>query len=185
MMRRELLVASWLRASSSASHLGALNGLPPLIGFPVGCGRIEGSSTGCCPTFTGFQAATSGRAGNFMAAEHAAGHLDHAAPTSRKVWRWVVAFGAAATGQNGATLAGASCWRWGIGLQNFPEGLAVAMPSGGGLSRGRALWYGQLSGIVEPIAGVLAHALVQVPNRSFLRPGVCGRRDDLRRLRRS
>src|SRR5690606_19061956 len=43
----------------------------------------------------------------------------------------------------------------GIGLQNFPEGIAVSMPLRRmGLSRARSFFYGQLSAIVEPIAGV-------------------------------
>lgn|SRR5574341_1192738 len=49
----------------------------------------------------------------------------------------------------------------GIGLQNLPEGLAVALPlRRDGMSRGKALWYGQLSAIVEPIAAVLGAVLV-------------------------
>ncbi|KAM8946555.1 zinc transporter ZIP11 isoform 2-T2 [Pelodytes ibericus] len=44
----------------------------------------------------------------------------------------------------------------GIGIQNFPEGLAVSLPlRGAGISTWKAFWYGQLSGMVEPIAGVL------------------------------
>ncbi|XP_076616061.1 zinc transporter ZIP11 isoform X1 [Chaetodon auriga] len=44
----------------------------------------------------------------------------------------------------------------GIGIQNFPEGLAVSLPlRGAGVSSWTAFWYGQLSGMVEPIAGVL------------------------------
>lgn len=44
----------------------------------------------------------------------------------------------------------------GIGIQNFPEGIAVAMPlRRQGVSRWKSFWYGQLSAIVEPIAGVL------------------------------
>jgi ZIP family zinc transporter len=44
----------------------------------------------------------------------------------------------------------------GIGLQNFPEGSAVSLPlRRDGMSRARAFWYGQLSGVVEPVAGVL------------------------------
>lgn len=67
-----------------------------------------------------------------------------------------VAFGAAAAGLGGATLTGAIALALGIGLQNFPEGLAVAMPlRREGLSRFRAFTYGQLSGMVEPIAGIL------------------------------
>ena len=49
----------------------------------------------------------------------------------------------------------------GIGLQNFPEGTAVALPiRREGASRVRALWWGQLSAIVEPVAGVIGAALV-------------------------
>ncbi|KFP86348.1 Zinc transporter ZIP11, partial [Acanthisitta chloris] len=43
----------------------------------------------------------------------------------------------------------------GIGIQNFPEGLAVSLPlRGAGFSTWKAFWYGQLSGMVEPLAGV-------------------------------
>ena len=72
-----------------------------------------------------------------------------------------VAFGAAAAGIEGATLGGAVALAFGIGLQNFPEGTAVAMPlRREGLSRFKAFWFGQLSGLVEPMGGVLGAALV-------------------------
>ena len=49
----------------------------------------------------------------------------------------------------------------GIALQNFPEGSAVSLPlRREGMGRARALWYGQLSAVVEPIAGVLGAGLV-------------------------
>jgi len=49
----------------------------------------------------------------------------------------------------------------GIGLQNFPEGTAVAMPlRREGLSRSRSFFYGQLSAAVEPVAGVVGAAAV-------------------------
>jgi zinc transporter, ZIP family len=48
----------------------------------------------------------------------------------------------------------------GIGLQNIPEGLAIALPlRREGMSRWRAFYYGQLSAVVEPVAGVLGAAL--------------------------
>jgi ZIP family zinc transporter len=72
-----------------------------------------------------------------------------------------VGFGAAAAGIPGAGMAGAFALALGIALQNFPEGAAVSIPlRRDGLSRGKAFWYGQLSGIVEPVAGVLGAALV-------------------------
>lgn len=49
----------------------------------------------------------------------------------------------------------------GIGLQNVPEGLAIALPlRAAGMSRGRAFFWGQLSAAVEPVAGALGAALV-------------------------
>ncbi len=66
-----------------------------------------------------------------------------------------VLFGGVAAGIPEASIAGAVTLAIGIGLQNFPEGIAVSMPLRRmGLSRGRSFFYGQLSAIVEPIAGV-------------------------------
>lgn len=49
----------------------------------------------------------------------------------------------------------------GIGIQNFPEGLAVSLPlRGSGVSTWKAFWYGQLSGMVEPVAGLLGAVAV-------------------------
>lgn len=67
-----------------------------------------------------------------------------------------VLFGGVAAGFKGASIGGAVALAIGIGLQNFPEGFAVAMPlRRQGLSRKKCFWYGQLSAVVEPIAGVL------------------------------
>lgn len=67
-----------------------------------------------------------------------------------------VLFGGAAVGIDGATLGGAIALAIGIGIQNFPEGIAVSMPlRRQGLSRWKAFNYGQLSAIVEPFAAVL------------------------------
>ena len=67
-----------------------------------------------------------------------------------------VLFGGVAAGIPEASIAGAVVLAFGIGLQNFPEGIAVAMPlRRSGLSKRKSFWYGQLSAIVEPIAGVI------------------------------
>ncbi|MCK5156256.1 MAG: ZIP family metal transporter [Spirochaetales bacterium] len=77
-----------------------------------------------------------------------------------------VAFGAAAAGYPSATVAGAVALAIGIGIQNFPEGTAVSVPlRREGMKRRKAFWYGQLSGMVEPISGVLG-ALAVI----FIRP---------------
>ncbi|XP_078510401.1 zinc transporter ZIP11 isoform X1 [Lissotriton helveticus] len=65
-----------------------------------------------------------------------------------------VGFGAVGKSAS-ATFESARNLAIGIGIQNFPEGLAVSLPlRGAGFSTWRAFWYGQLSGMVEPIAGV-------------------------------
>jgi ZIP family zinc transporter len=72
-----------------------------------------------------------------------------------------VAFGALAAALPGASLAGAVALALGIGIQNFPEGAAVSVPlRREGLGRFKSFWYGQLSGVVEPIAGVLGAVAV-------------------------
>jgi len=75
-----------------------------------------------------------------------------------------VAFGSAAHlvgAEKAAQIGAAVALAIGIGLQNFPEGTAVSLPlRREGMSRLRALWYGQLSGAVEPVAGVLGAGLV-------------------------
>lgn len=72
-----------------------------------------------------------------------------------------VLFGAAAQGMEDASVSGAIALAIGIGIQNFPEGIAVAMPlRRHGVSRRKSFWYGQLSAIVEPVAGVLGAVAV-------------------------
>lgn len=74
-----------------------------------------------------------------------------------------VAFGAIAANLPSASLAGAMALALGIGIQNFPEGAAVSIPlRREGLSRTKSFLYGQASGIVEPIAGVLGALAVIV-----------------------
>ncbi len=67
-----------------------------------------------------------------------------------------VLFGGVAQGLEGATIGGAVALAIGIGIQNFPEGIAVSMPlRRQGLSRLKSFNYGQLSAAVEPIAAML------------------------------
>ncbi|MGH7799172.1 MAG: ZIP family metal transporter [Thermodesulfobacteriota bacterium] len=74
-----------------------------------------------------------------------------------------VAFGAVVSGFSSATLSAAIALAIGIGIQNFPEGLAVSVPlRHEGMSRLKSFWYGQLSAIVEPIAGVIGAVAVIV-----------------------
>jgi zinc transporter, ZIP family len=72
-----------------------------------------------------------------------------------------VAFGAVAANIEAASLTAAIALALGIGLQNFPEGVAVAMPlRSDGMGKLKSFWYGQLSAIVEPAAAIAGAAFV-------------------------
>lgn len=74
-----------------------------------------------------------------------------------------VAFGAIASGVPEASLAGAIALSLGIGIQNYPEGMAVAVPlHRDGMSKWKSFNYGQLSAIVEPIFAVIGALLVVI-----------------------
>jgi ZIP family zinc transporter len=73
-----------------------------------------------------------------------------------------VAFGAVAVFPD-ATVPYAVALTVGIGIQNFPEGAAVSMPlRKEGTSQLKSFYYGQLSAVVEPVAGILGAAVVVV-----------------------
>jgi ZIP family zinc transporter len=72
-----------------------------------------------------------------------------------------VAFGGAAAGIPQASIGGALALALGIGIQNLPEGTSVSVPlRRDGMSRGKAFWYGQLSGFVEPLSAAVGAAAV-------------------------
>lgn len=72
-----------------------------------------------------------------------------------------VAFGGIASGVPGITIIGATMLAVGIGIQNFPEGAAVALPlRNEGFSRFKSFMYGQGSALVEPISAVIGVVLV-------------------------
>jgi ZIP family zinc transporter len=72
----------------------------------------------------------------------------------------------------GGDLGAAVALAIGIGLQNVPEGLAIALPlRRGGMTRGRAFFWGQLSAAIEPVAGVIGAALV-LASAAFLPYGM-------------
>lgn len=72
-----------------------------------------------------------------------------------------VAFGSIALGIPGATLVSSVMLSIGVGIQNFPEGAAISLPlRRENFSRKKAFLYGALSGIVEPISGLIGCYLV-------------------------
>lgn len=74
-----------------------------------------------------------------------------------------VTFGALASGESSVTLQSAIILTLGIGIQNFPEGAAISMPfKGSGLSNSKSFFFGQLSAVAEPIAGILGVLAVSI-----------------------
>ncbi len=74
-----------------------------------------------------------------------------------------VTLAGALAGNAGITLSGAIALSIGIAIQNFPEGAIVSMPlKGEGMKKGKAFLMGVLSGIVEPIGGLLTLLLINV-----------------------
>ncbi len=74
-----------------------------------------------------------------------------------------VAFGALAAGIPSASFGAAMALALGMGIQNLPEGMAVSLPLRcEGFSRFKSFWMGQLSAVVEPIAGVIGASVVLI-----------------------
>ena len=82
-----------------------------------------------------------------------------------------VVFAGCLAGEGGITMAGALALALGIAIQNFPEGALISMPlRSEGVSTGRALYYGILSGAVEPLAAglTIAAASLVIPVLPYL-----------------
>lgn len=82
-----------------------------------------------------------------------------------------LSFSNAASPESGGTLAAATALAIGMGLQNFPEGAAISLPlRANGASKIKAFTYGALSGIVEPVFGILTVLIAS--NISFAMPAI-------------
>lgn len=99
--------------------------------------------------------------------------LGHEGPSSRmkKIWLFIIAITihnfpeglAVGVGFGGGDIANGTSLAIGIGLQNMPEGLAVALPLLGlGYSRAKAIGIALMTGLVEPVGGLLGVAAVSV-----------------------
>lgn len=77
-----------------------------------------------------------------------------------------VAFGALAMQKDASILIAALMLAFGIGIQNFPEGASISLPlRRDGNSLKKSFFIGQISGIVEPIAGIIGcFATIHVAN---------------------
>jgi ZIP family zinc transporter len=141
---------------AEARGYGALSWLPPLIGFLVGAACLRLADLVLPHVHPDLETVEGLKTAWQRSTLLVLAITLHNIPEGLAVG---VAFGAAAHGDG--AFGGAVALAVGIGLQNFPEGTAVSLPlRREGMSPIRALWYGQLSGIVEPLAGVVGAWLV-------------------------
>jgi len=141
---------------AEAAGYGSLKWVPPLVGFLLGAAFLRGVDW-LLPHMHPDLMVTEGVKTSWQRSTLLVLAITiHNIPEGLAVG---VAFGALGSLSGDAAAAqfgGAVALAIGIGLQNFPEGSAVSLPlRREGMGRGRAFWYGQLSGMVEPIAGVL------------------------------
>lgn len=154
-------------AIEMSEGLGALNWVPATAGFLLGAGFLYGLDKALPHLHLGYPSteAEGPRTSWNRSVLLVLAITLHNIPEGLAVG---VAFGALASNMPDATLGGAIVLAVGIGLQNLPEGTSVAVPlRREGMSRLRSFWYGQLSGAVEPVAGVVG-ALAVVVARPIL-----------------
>ncbi len=190
-----MIVASYFSLLAPAIELSEAKGVSPWIPAVVGfCGR-KSFLAGCRPDAATPAPWGFGRGGGrykyHLAAKRLARLGHNAAQHPRGACGGRLAFGVVAAGlpnvPEASSLAAAVALAVGIDLQNFLEGTAVAMPlRRGGMAPSKNFFYGQLSAVVEPVAGGNRRrcrnpcsALVA------LRPGLRRGRHDLRRRRRA
>lgn len=74
-----------------------------------------------------------------------------------------VVFASLISGKSNITVSSALVLALGIAIQNFPEGAIISMPlASQGVKKSKAFLHGVLSGIVEPIAGLITILLASV-----------------------
>ncbi|MBW2501984.1 MAG: ZIP family metal transporter [Deltaproteobacteria bacterium] len=103
--------------------------------------------------------------------EHFTLGLEGPSSKMRRIWLFIIAITihnfpeglAVGVGFGSGNMANGISLAIGIGLQNMPEGLAVALPLLGlGYSRTKAITIATLTGLVEPVGGLLGVAAVSI-----------------------
>ena len=147
-------------AMDEAAHLGRLAFLPAAVGFWVGILFLLALDRLIPHLHRNAQEAEGPRCRLGRTTMLALAVALHNLPEGMAVG---VLYAGWISGNGEISLAGALTLSIGIAIQNFPEGAIVSMPlKAEGMSRGRAFLYGTLSGLVEPIGGILAIVLAGI-----------------------
>ncbi|XP_050570312.1 zinc transporter ZIP11 [Cygnus atratus] len=171
------LLAPAIEMAEESGTFGAFAFLPVAVGFVLGAAFVYGADllipvlgfSG--PPHAAFALSYDPRAAKEKYEHDPASRLDYESELSIRIGRaghhpegLAVGVGFGAVGKSAsATFQSARNLAIGIGIQNFPEGLAVSLPlRGAGFSTWKAFWYGQLSGMVEPLAGIFGAFAVVV-----------------------
>jgi zinc transporter ZupT len=147
-----------------------LHNLPEGIAVGVGYGsagamEVKAVAARAAASAAATELASSSVAATTAAAGAAVSTVAAAAATASAETTRAAAEAAAAVASESARKGFSGAWSLalGIALQNFPEGLAVSLPlRREGMPASHAFMWGQLSGAVEPIGGVLGAGLVAV-----------------------
>ncbi|MDH7594266.1 MAG: ZIP family metal transporter [Methanomicrobiales archaeon] len=145
-----------------SEEMGGLTWLPASVGFMLGGTSLFGLDRLLPHLHIGYpQESAEGPKSSFQRATLLVMAITmHNIPEGLAVG---VAFGAVAAGIPGLGIPQALALTVGIGLQNLPEGLAVSVPlRREGFTPLRSFFFGQLSGMVEPLAAVIGAAAVLI-----------------------
>ena len=142
-------------ALEGAEHMGRLSFIPAAVGFLIGMGFLLLLDT-VTPHMHMDEQSEGPKSNLKRTTKLILAVTLHNIPEGMAVG---VVYAGWAAGETGVSKAAAFTLALGIALQNFPEGAIVSMPlRAAGLSKARTFWYGVLSGIVEPIAGLVTIA---------------------------
>ncbi len=142
-------------ALEGAEHMGRLSFIPAAVGFLIGMGFLLLLDT-VTPHMHMDEQSEGPKSNLKRTTKLILAVTLHNIPEGMAVG---VVYAGWAAGETGVSKAAAFTLALGIALQNFPEGAIVSMPlRAAGMSKARTFWYGVLSGIVEPIAGLVTIA---------------------------
>lgn len=146
-----------------AAEQGTLSWIPPAVGFLLGIGFLLLLDTLIPHLHLGSETPEGVKANLKKTTMLVLAVTLHNIPEGMAVG---ITFAGAMLGNEQITLAGAFALAIGIAIQNFPEGAIISMPlRSERVSKGKAFFYGMMSGMVEPVGALLTILLA-----SFVTP---------------